>query len=146
MKKLTIYLAMIIFLMIVAIAPSISQTCHLVGKECEGTCGTWYFRNGQQPVSAGQPDCITLKIEKTKKEKDKDKDPKDKDNFKYECHCVLIHSSAFCASVDGADCDGTCPSVYPSMQDAISDQNAISGVCITQRTGDAVSCGCKYTK
>ena len=147
MKNLIKNMALIVILTIMANRTLYAQTCQLVGKDCQGNCGTWYFRNGQQPSSAGQPDCVLMKIEKNKDDKTKDNNKdKDKDKDKYECHCVLIHSSAFCTSTDGADCDGDCPSVYPTMQDAINDTNAIQGDCITQRTGDNVYCACKYTK
>lgn len=102
-----------------------SQACPPKGK-CEGNCAPWYFRNDTIPFLAGIPACRKIKGE---------------------CHCVLLHSGAMCVpQQDGKNCDGPCPPVFATQNDAKNNTNPITGECITQRTGNEIYCACRYIK
>jgi hypothetical protein len=113
-----------------------AQECPPKGN-CGGDCAPWYFRNGSNVLLAGTPSCHKVKTEKIHGE---DNSP--------ECHCVLIHTATLCVPTGEKKdyCDGSCPPVFPTQQDAINNTNAIEGECITQGTGNNIYCACRYIK
>ena len=135
MKKLITPIAITALLVIIACHSAFTQDCAKVKGKCEGNCGTWYFRSNLNPMVAGQPYCkkINLREEHGKPE--------------FDCACYLEHSSTNCLSIDHKLCDGTCPPVYSSIEDAMTGNNPIPGKCdVTIRTGPTESCACSYTK
>jgi len=113
-----------------------AQECPPKGN-CGGDCAPWYFRNGGVPVLAGTPTCHKVKTEKVHGE-----------NNSPECHCVLLHTATMCTPQDDKfyPCDGECPDLFPTQQDAINNTNPIHGECLSQGTGQSVYCTCRYIK
>lgn len=129
MKKLIFAWVPVVVLLLLLQTNSFSQACPPKGK-CEGDCAPWYFRNAGTPVLAGTPTCHKIKGE---------------------CHCVLLHTALGCndTNLDGGkkpQCEGPCPPVFATQQDAINNTNPIEGTCITQRTGNATYCACEYIR
>ena len=112
------------------------QACSSQGN-CDGNCGVWYFRNGSGAIGAGVATCTKVKPERIQGE-----------NNSPECRCVLIHASALCVptGIKKDYCDGDCPPVFPTLQDAINNTNPIEGECIMQGNGNTAYCACRYIK
>jgi hypothetical protein len=113
-----------------------AQECSSQGN-CDAHCAPWFFRNGNGAIGAGVPTCTKIKVETVPGQHNSP-----------ECHCVLVLAAALCVptGIKKDYCDGDCPVVFPTMQDAINNTNPIEGECILQKNGNNAYCACRYIK
>jgi hypothetical protein len=112
------------------------QECSSQGN-CDANCPPWFFRNGAGAIGAGVPSCTKIKTERIPGEHNSP-----------ECRCVLINPTAFCVptGIKKDYCDGECPPVFATFQDAVNNTNPIEGECILVGNGNNAICACRYVK